>query len=57
MREARHLTTLWASTACYRDSFTLQPSNYLLCEDVKKIKTDVAMTFAGIFLLGKTMSL
>jgi hypothetical protein len=23
MLEPQHLTTLWASTACYRDSFTL----------------------------------
>jgi hypothetical protein len=25
MWEPRHLTTLWASTACYRDSFTFLP--------------------------------
>jgi hypothetical protein len=33
IREPRHLTTLWASTACYRDSFT----SYLTCFNWRSI--------------------
>jgi hypothetical protein len=29
MWEPRRLTILWASTACYKDSFTLLPSHYI----------------------------
>jgi hypothetical protein len=31
MREPRRLTTVWASTACYRDSFTVYLFYYHLC--------------------------
>jgi hypothetical protein len=34
MREPRHLTTLWAFTACYRDSFTL-PFTQLMKQHVQ----------------------
>jgi hypothetical protein len=50
MSEPRRLTTLWASTACYRDSFTFYGTYqflvcfdhaYLLENDMNTIKTNM----------------
>jgi hypothetical protein len=51
MRERRHLTTLWAFTACYRDSFTFYPtyklpSTFYLCRrEPRHLTTLWAFTF------------
>jgi hypothetical protein len=44
MWEPQHLTTLWASTACYRDSFTLLP----LIQKIKRTTFLVTCSLYGL---------
>jgi hypothetical protein len=52
MWEPRRLTILWASAACYRDSFTFLPYLILNLIDLPKVCVDTAVFYITLGKLG-----
>jgi hypothetical protein len=52
MWEPRRLTTLWASTACYRDSFTFINHDYWLPGDLAEVAVYQGPRLKGDLYLG-----